>query len=96
MPVLPPSQSEFFMFSLQVTISLSQTFGEAMGTESRLCVTVLLTVPALSGFIHGHSVGVGCPWPWSLGRPCLSTGRPWPWSLQGFTLGRGAPPQAFP
>lgn len=92
MPALPPSQCEFFMFSLQVMLSLSQTFSEAMGGEWRLFVLVLLTEPTLSQLIHGRSSGAGCPWPWNW----RSLTHNWTWSLQPCTLRHGASPQAFP
>lgn len=83
MPALPPSQREFFMFSLQVTLSLSQTFSEAMGGELRLFVLVLLTVPTVSQLIHSHSGATGLPWPWNW----LSLTYKWTWSLHPCTSG---------
>lgn len=83
MPALPPFQRELFMFSLQVTLSLSQTFTEAMGGELRLFVLVLFTVPTVSQLIHSHSGGVGLPRPWNW----LSLIHNWTWSLQPCTPG---------
>lgn len=91
MPALPPCQHEFFMFSLQVTFGLSQTFSEAMGGELRLFVLLLLTVPPLSQHMHRHRGAMGWPWLWNW----FSLSHSWTWSLQA-SLGHGAPPQTFP